>query len=266
MTELVRWNPTRPTGFSRRLPRRLSARFERPVDNFGDLLGPLIVRRLLRVRGLRNPSSSARLLTVGSVLGQARDGDTVWGSGRNGKVPDHWHRFRSLDVRAVRGPRTAAWLASRGIDPPEVFGDPAMLLPGLFPELAVDERDRSDEVVFVPNLNDVGRLEVPGGVRVISPQGDPMRIVGQLLRSRLVVASSLHAVIVAEAFGVPARLVHSMVEPDFKYLDHLEATGRTGAVISPTVAEAIAVGGQEPPVWDPAPLLDAFPEDLFEKA
>ena len=263
MTKLVPWNPRRSTPLSRRLPPTLARPFLRPVNNFGDLLGPIIVDRLLAQRGLRNPRSSRRLLTVGSTLHEARDHDVVWGSGRNGKIPDLRHRFDTLDVRAVRGPRTAAWLGSRGVDVPPVFGDPAMLLPQLFPELQVTAAVRSERLTFIPNLNDVGRHEVPAGVRVVSPLGEPFDIIGQILRSRFVVASSLHAVIVAEAFGVECRAVRSPSEPEFKYADHFEGTGRAEFRIADSIEEALSLGGERPPTWDPTPLLDAFPEDLF---
>src|ERR1700743_3534606 len=59
------------------------------TQNFGDHLSAIVVGRLLSYfnhvldEAVAQP---ARLLAVGSILHFARDGDTIWGSGVNGKV------------------------------------------------------------------------------------------------------------------------------------------------------------------------------------
>src|SRR5699024_530321 len=136
-------------------------RFGRRCNNFGDLLGPLIVRKLigqhLAVRGPRRLTRTRRVLTVGSILHAARDRDTIWGTGVNGKNPVGELRFSSLDVRAVRGPRTADILRGKGIDTPAVYGDPALLLPALFPELWNEANTKTRRTVYLPNLHDEKR-------------------------------------------------------------------------------------------------------------
>jgi pyruvyltransferase len=82
--ELFSWNPKRPVCGGR------GKRFvpiQRTVNNFGDLLGPVIVERLKRTANLPNEARMAgRLLSVGSILHFAKDGDVIWGSGVNGKM------------------------------------------------------------------------------------------------------------------------------------------------------------------------------------
>ena len=89
MGEIVYWNDRRAPSLIRRLPgrrfvpRRLVRLVTRPARNFGDLLGPQIVSRLLERNGIAAGTPPARrLLTVGSVLHLAHAGDVVWGSGR----------------------------------------------------------------------------------------------------------------------------------------------------------------------------------------
>lgn len=241
----------------------LSPLLRRHVRNFGDLLGPIIVDRILRSRSLTNPRTEQRLLTVGSILHLARTGDVVWGSGRNGKIRQERYQFEDLDVRSVRGPLTAQWLDARGIDAPRIFGDPAILIPQLFPELSAPERLSAGAITFVPNLNDAEFGALPDGVDHLDPRGNPFTIMRQLARSRFVIASSLHAIIIAEAFGVEARLVRTVKEPEFKYADHYLGTGRPEFRMADTVAQALRLGGEPPMQLDPAPLLAAFPDDLF---
>ena len=76
--DVAAWNPVRSTGRWGR--RSLRAR---PLANFGDLLGPLIVRELVTELGLRPARERRRLLAIGSVLHFGRAGDVVWGAGRN---------------------------------------------------------------------------------------------------------------------------------------------------------------------------------------
>ena len=265
MPEVVYWNALRPhpNPVLRRAPRRISRRFDQPARNFGDLLAPQIVSLMLQRAGLP-PSTPPhrRLLTVGSIMHYARTGDVVWGTGRNGKMVEAAHTFEALDVRAVRGPRTREWLLARGVRCPEVFGDPALLLPLLRPDLTELSQQRRYRVTFVSHVDDP-RQRVPRGVHVLSPRADVETILRTLVRSELVIATSMHPVIVAEAFGVPARSIVNRSEPEFKFSDYFLSTARPDYVRASSIAEALALGGEQPPVIDLEPLLASFPIDLF---
>lgn len=261
--ELFSWNPLWPA-----LPGRVGRRIplRRPVNNFGDLLGPLIATRLMEQLGLGpEVSRPARLLSVGSILHWAQDGDVVWGSGVNGNIPAQEHIARILDIRAVRGPRTRAFLVAQGFTVPEVYGDPALLLPAVLPELLEDAHRKRFEVTVVPNFLDLQRN--PSwrlSPKVLNPRAPLRRCLDRIAASEFVVGSSLHGIIVAEALGIPARVIQSRVESDFKYRDYYEGTGRAGFSPVETVREAIAAGGEPLPVFRVGSLLAAFPADLWQ--
>ncbi len=255
--EIIHFNPRRrrPGMLGRVLPRR-------PLNNFGDLIGPALVSRILQERGLAEPVEHRRLVTVGSILRLTRPGDVIWGSGINGKSMDVG-AAPDLDIRAVRGPRTRDMLLTTGAVVPEVFGDPALLwsrywsrhsyLDGAAPSAI-------RAVAVVPNHNDRATVSGP---EVISPLGDVHDVIREIARSEFVCGSSLHGIVLAEAFGIPARLIRSGVEPDFKYDDYYRGTGRPTHTPATTVAEAIAMGGEPAPVFDAEALLAAFPDDLY---
>ncbi len=259
MPEVVHWNPKRwgrltRTGPGRWVPCR------RGFDNFGDLLGPLIVERIRAQRRLSRPQRRGpRLLAVGSIMRLAHAGDVVWGAGINGKTVDETV-FPRVDVRAVRGPRTAAVLRSFGNDVPDVFGDPALLIPQLWSdeELGVDRG--TGGLVLMPNYNDARQWPE----HALSPRGGALERVRQLASAERVVASSLHALVIAEAYSVPAVPVASSKEPPFKYEDYYEGTGR---VLPPLAPDWRAGLDAEPAPaitdWDPAALLAAFPAELW---
>lgn len=249
---MVRWNPLGAGGTSR-------------VNNFGDLLGPRIVERLSGVKSDHVERRS--LLSVGSVMQFAEPGDVVWGSGVNAKLrlrrsnPD-----RIFDVRAVRGLLSGLALASDGNAVPDVWGDPALLLPRLFPETTewASAAHKRRAAVVVPNVNDLDAASTPHPL--VSPTGAPWEVIRELLASEIVVGSSLHAIIVAEAYGIPARAVRSQTESLVKYVDYYSGTGRHGVEIADSIEHALALGGAPlPPADGTDALLAAFPIDLWEQ-
>jgi len=237
--------------------------------NFGDELGRTIVSFMLARKGISifdETSRSRRFLGVGSILDHAETDTVVWGSGRSGSKADRAHFFDRLDVRAVRGPRTRDFLLSKGFHVPEIFGDPALLLPTLTNNRFVCTREK--DVVFVPNLNDYqekvdfSRFPVP----VLDPRQSWNKVITEILRHKLVLASSLHALVIADAWGIPARYVRlTEREHLFKYHDYYEGSGRTLGDFAHSAEEGLEMGGKELPVFDENPLLESFPYDIWLK-
>jgi pyruvyltransferase len=261
--EAIHWNPRKW-----RVP-RVGTRFGPRLNNFGDLLGPLIVERIARHENLVSTQHAsqprARLLSVGSVIHFGRDGDVVWGSGVNGKMGDASYVFRDLDVRAVRGPKTQAFLEGRGVEAPSVYGDPALLLADLFPEYGLRSRPKRRSAVIMPNLNDIGTVSARYASDVVLPTAGLMHCLHAIAESEYVVASSLHAIVIAESLGIPSRLVLSRAESRFKYEDYYLGTGRDPIDPALSVESALADEIAAPALtWNPAPLLRAFPRDLWQ--
>ncbi|MDR7188709.1 pyruvyl transferase [Microbacterium sp. BE35] len=251
--ELFHWNPRRPA-----MPGRLGRRLPvyRSVNNFGDMLGPAVSASLAPT-GAR-AARTGRLLSIGSILHFARDGDVVWGSGVNGKVDGDLVGSDRLDVRAVRGPLTAEILRRRGVRTPEIFGDPGLLAPSV---LGIARADRpSIPVTSLPNLHDFRSWR--GAPGLLNPRRNFISVIKQIAASRLVVTSSLHGIVIADALGVPVAPVRPTAEAMFKYEDYYEGTGRRLPRFSTSMesaADARAPGLD----WDPQELVAAFPLDLW---
>ncbi|GAA5093673.1 polysaccharide pyruvyl transferase family protein [Microbacterium yannicii] len=251
--DLFNWNPSRPImrgPVGRLLP------FRRPVNNFGDMLGPVVATELAPSH--RVAAQPIRLLSVGSVLHFARDGDVVWGSGINGKVNEPL-AASVLDVRAVRGPLTARVLTQRGISvPSDAFGDPGALAPALF---GVERSPQPRlELTSLPNLHDY-RLwaDAPG---LISPRLDYLTVLRTIADSKRIVTSSLHGIIIADALGIDVSLVRPTAESMFKYEDYYEGTGRRLPSFS-TDRERSLESIAPKSAWDPTDLVNSFPRDLW---
>jgi len=230
--------------------------------NFGDDLSHVIVQKILG-RPVKHQSLKVEkktLLAAGSILHYARNGDVVWGSGFR-EDPSKEKRFTTLDVRAVRGPLTRQFLTAKGIKCPAVYGDPAVLMKELFPEFTKEEPIY--DYIIIPNIGEIAFFAPYKNVVV--PTLPWEEIVKKMMQSKLVISSSLHGIIVAEAYGVPSRLLKmTWGEPILKYQDYYESTGRKSFKYAPSVQDAIKMGGEKPGYIDTKALLNAFPWDYFK--
>lgn len=236
--------------------------------NFGDELARVIVELMLARQGFTlsdEVSCQKQLMTIGSILHYAKTGTVIWGTGRNGRPKDHEYRFNDLDVRAVRGPRTREFLKQKNIEVPEVYGDPGLLIAKLTGDRFSPTGEK--EVALVPNLNDYwanydfSNIDIP----VIDPRQSWNKVVAEIVKYKFIIASSLHGLVVAEAFGIPARYVRlTEVEGLFKYHDYYEGTGRKLTHIPTSVEDAQKLKGEPPPVIDLEKLAASFPYDLWK--
>ena len=65
-----------------------------------------------------------------------------------------------------------------------------------------------------------------------------------ILDSEFVISTSLHGLVLADAYGIPARMLRiTENEPLFKYQDYYEGTGRSTFTFATSVEEALTMGG-----------------------
>jgi len=232
------------------------------VNNFGDLLGPEIAHRLARryMPAEQAQAGHGRLLAVGSILSLAEPGDVAWGIGANGKSLSKSYSLKRVDFRAVRGPLTRKFVQEQGGACPDVYGDPGLLVSQLWAseELTAPRVD----VTVIPNLNDLPLYDLKDN-RVMLPTEPLNACLSRISNSSFVIGSSLHAIVVAESFGIPARLIRSKAEPEFKYMDYYLGSGRSGYRPAESVAEALRLGGEPLPSWNSQVLIEAFPLDMW---
>ena len=197
--------------------------YEVAGGNFGDDLNLVLWDRLLP--GWRGWEAEATLVGVGTLLRRGRlppGRKLVIGSGAGYGAPPDVSDPREWDLRAVRGPLTAAAL---GLPEDRAAVDPAALLPeveGFAPEelragglRAGELKDGGGEpreILFVPHHASVAGYDWPAicaaaGVGYQTPKADVLAVVRRIARARAVIAESMHAAIVADAYGVPWRAV-----------------------------------------------------------
>lgn len=243
--------------------------------NFGDALGPFIVNAIAQkkveaVDGVDVGSKrifEKNLIALGSIFHMVRDGDVVWGTGVNPIRQNPDFRLTEVDIRAVRGPLTRNYLHKKyGLNCPNIYGDPALLLPMIFPE---SKPQPIRKYGIVPHLKDIDII-ASAYDNIILPTLHWQAVIHNILGCELIISSSLHGLIVAEAFGIPARWLHnsflpsSRTESTFKFNDYYASTDRTLNDWSESVEKALCTGGKAPiSNFNHKRLLDAFPHDLF---
>ena len=173
-------------------------------------------------------------------------------------------RQKLLAVGSVRGPLTRQFLIENfGIAVPEIYGDPALLLPYLFPEFQKKENP-TYEYLIIPHYSDVKMFPKSEYSNVVYATDPWNEVIEKILDSKFVISSSLHGIIVAEAFGIPARWLRvSKGEPLFKFHDYYLGTNRAISTYATTLEEALSLGGEDPFECDLQKLYDAFPFDYF---
>lgn len=241
--------------------------------NLGDSLGEVIVDYFLKQKGLdinAKVSSTRHLYCVGSNIHGAYQDATIWGSGifpPETKLDFILQKIshRKLDIRAVRGPLTKKVLEDYGFQCPDVYGDPAILMPMIYSPSVKKNVQRLVIPQFVKERE--FRMNHPNEKMISMNTNDYKSVIDEIVSSEIVYTSSLHGIILAESYGIPAIFFRSLPKKrDFKYLDYYYSTGRTNIKIAESFEEALKM--------DPLPLpdltklqkdlLNSFPYDLWE--
>jgi hypothetical protein len=115
----------------------------------------------------------------------------------------------------------------RNCDTPSVYGDLAQLLPDVYKPA----KPRHNKIVIVPHYVDYEIMQVDDSAfRTANVQSsDLFEEIELIAGAELVVSSSLHGLIIAEAYGVPAIWVEAssnVLGSGFKFRDYYAATGR----------------------------------------
>lgn len=235
--------------------------------NFGDYLSLKLVERIVGsfVESTRD-ENRRKLLAIGSILAKAIDGDVVWGSGVSGKrlQAEDYKKIRNLDVRAVRGPLTRQFLMETfGINCPEIYGDPALLVPWFFPELKKNKKP-TYEYIIIPHYTEQHLFPKDKYKNVVYPTEPWDTVIKKILDSKFVIAGALHGIIIADAYHIPARWLRvTENEPVFKYQDYYLGTNRPNFRFATSVEEALKLGGEAFFECDLKKLYAAFPFDCW---
>lgn len=96
---------------------------------------------------------------------------------------------------------------------------------------------------------------------------DYKTVIDKICSAKMVISSSLHGIILAEAYGVPAVFYQDRPERfNYKYADWYGSTGREDFFVAQSIQEAMSQTGLKVPDLKTMQenLIHTFPYDLWE--
>ena len=203
------------------------------TQNFGDSINPLFVKALsgkdiIYVNPIK--ASMKHTFAIGSIIEHCSVKSTIWGSGFISETSLLKHI--PYEVRAVRGPKSRKRFLDLGVKCPEVYGDPALLLPKIYnPKIS-----KKYKLGFIPHHSDKANIWLQENILnndeyiIIDLQKENVwEVIDDILSCEGIVSSSLHGIITADAYSIPSVWIQfsdKVIGKGFKFLDYFESVGR----------------------------------------
>lgn len=203
-------------------------------ENYGDILGYYLVDKLSQKKIVRviQPRGGRwykwikkHYVTVGSIISVVSRRSVVWGSGiiKENAIVD------KAKFLAVRGPRTRKRLLELGYKVPEIYGDPALLLPLLIPNTLA----KKYTLGIIPHYVDYDEISnvfsSREDIKVIDLlTNDVEKTTKEIMECETIISSSLHGVIVSHAYQIPAvwiKFSDKLSGDNVKFYDYYESVG-----------------------------------------
>jgi len=171
-------------------------------ENFGDALTPYILNKLTGkdVRYIEQPSDVITFMVTGSMLDADITHSIIWGCGiawRNDKIP------KPYKINAVRGPISRTRIIECGWECPEVYGDPAIILPKIYKPTT----DVMYKLGVIPHYIDFeianSRYKHIDGVKIINLFDNIEKIIDEINSCEMTISSSLHGLVASQAYNKP---------------------------------------------------------------
>jgi len=203
-------------------------------NNLGDILSPIIAnhfgsKKVIRI-SKRKTHRVEHYFMIGSILQRCTSKSIIWGSGLISE--DSICKDKPKKVLAVRGPLTRIKLIEQGIDCPEVYGDPALLLPEIYPADHIKSRYKLGIIPHFLDKNDPALKNFTNSteIKIIDIQNkEPLKAINEMLECEHIISSSLHGLIISDAYKIPSIWVQftKPIEKDFfKFQDYFASVGR----------------------------------------
>jgi hypothetical protein len=220
------------------------------VGNFGDVLTPYILDYFNISYSYTNKHhSNFDAICVGSIARYAKENTVVLGSGflsRKNNVP------YNADYRFVRGPHTRAMILKAGGSCPEIYGDPGLLL-----SLISSESQKEYDLGIIPHASHYEKIKnlYPNEFVINLTTNNALKTAKEISKCRNIISSSLHGIIAAHSFNIPAAWVkfEGIKGDDIKFEDYFAAI-KKDPIIS-TYNDPIFINSGK---IDLTPIIDIF--------
>lgn len=204
------------------------------VGNLGDELSPYIVQHISNCNTIYvSPETPGKLCAIGSWFNRETlaSGGYFWGTGLHKELSPRQSTDGEVIIKAVRGPITRKLLLEAGYDCPAIYGDPALLMPKFYSPSV----NKKYKLGIIPHYVHLGLLNVASDIKIITPERNFDEIetfVDELCECEMILSSSLHGIILAHAYGIPAQYFVMHNHPlnylaGIKFSDYFLSVGQT---------------------------------------
>ena len=208
-------------------------------NNFGDKISPYLIKKITgkAVVNIYNKKNVFGLISIGSIIQHIDRKDMfIWGSGimrGYGKdVSKKLSLLKPKKIAAVRGLKTRDYLVNRlGWEVPEIFGDPALLMPRFYTPIKSEQG-----IVICPHYQHYKKFKIfTRDFTLINVEDDVEKIIDLLANASAVISTSLHGLIIAQAYSIPwvwLRIIDNPLKgDDFKFEDFFSTLDRDKVTI-----------------------------------
>ncbi len=140
------------------------------------------------------------------------------------------------DIRAVRGPLTRTLCQQLGVSCPEIYGDPAIVLPRFFIPKPIGHFRYGIVLHHTQStFADSEKIHQTGGLLISTIREGVAGVeafINELVSCEKIFSSAMHGIITAQAYGIPAqwiRFKHNPIHQDdyHKFHDYFLGAGLT---------------------------------------
>ena len=203
--------------------------------NFGDELSKFIATQLInkdKYELVFNQNDiPLNIVCIGSYIHMAKNNTLIFGSGVC--TPNNLegeHKYTNLNICSVRGPLTRDFLMSvKNISVPEIYGDPALLLPKFYKPVIVESL--KDIIGIVPHKTNYSKYKNKIDITkyyLINPTDEWQNVINYICSCKAIISSALHGLISSDAYNIPNVWLDEfkLQESDFTFSDYFASQGR----------------------------------------
>lgn len=205
--------------------------------NWGDDINYHLLKKLTHKNvipydqsSLANRKHKTCHMCIGSTITFNHVDETiVWGAGVID--PSKPLKHKPIKVLAVRGPLSRKYLLDHGVECPEIYGDPALLMPQVY----MPKSEKKFKLGIIPHYDDfdnpaLDHLKRDSSIHFIRLEGYKKwtDVLDQIASCEYIVSSSLHGIIISEAYGIPNLWVDisgKLIGGHFKFHDFFLSIG-----------------------------------------
>ncbi len=196
--------------------------------NFGDLITPYYLEKYCKNDTYEYDftGKKPKIISCGSIMRLCNEKTIVYGSG----IKNIKQNINKGIIKIVRGPLTRKRLLAIDCYCPPVYGDPGLLLP-LYYNPQINKKYKLGIIPHYIHYNVINKMYKDSkDIKIINLVNKNIELViDDILSCEKTVSSSLHGIIVSDAYNIPNKWVkfdNKISGDDTKYYDYFQSVNR----------------------------------------